>query len=331
MLLRRVRNNEDFLLVLEHHEDILLFDRENSPSLCTFYQVKSRKGAAPRLSDFLRARGKDGDLPSDLGRLYQSGQILPKKSATMVLVCNLQFTEVQKVWSAMDADVARPLDQLPLKEGAKLRDALAKQLGCGPGDIDLRRLRVERASLSIDDHETHTLGVVTRHLTEILPGRPIRPASVYESLTTELRRRSTLHKDWNSVAEYVASKAIGPTSLRKMLEALKIGFDWASAWELARSQLQVEEISFARLHRLQQGWTELEIGLLGSDDQNELQSLLGWVKSAVEAVAEPGRARLLNWLDLAVGEIAKQQGDGFTDRDPAFVEAAILLTIMRQQ
>jgi hypothetical protein len=116
-----------------------------------------------------------------------------------------------------------------------------------------------------------------------------------------------------------------------MLHTLRIGFDWTAAWELARSSLQYEGMTFARLRQLQQAWTELEIALLASGDQQELQSLVEAAKSPVKRVPEQGRARVLDWLDSAMSEFRRENSEGFTDRKPAFVEAALLLAILQPE
>lgn len=329
LLLRRQRDNEDLLLVLEHHEDVLVLDSQESPSRCTFYQVKTTRATTPRLTDFLKPRGQKKDLPSDLARLFLSGSILPPENGAMVLVCNLQLADLRGTLRSMGADTPKSLNLLPMKDAARIRECIGRQLARGPGEIDLRRLFFERASLSLDDHEAHTLGVVAQFLSDLFPNRSVRASAVYENLTAELRRRSNIHREWTTVEEYLSYKSVGPKSIKGMLDSLRVGYDWDATWTFARTQLQSEQVAFSRIHRIHKAWNQLEIDLLASDPQHELQSFLTLTHRAAASVDQADRHRLASWLDATLAAMTRQSPDGYTDREPFFVEAAVLLAIMQ--
>lgn len=70
-------NGEDYLIVFEHHEDIVVLNSETSPTSAKFYQVKSKKTGNWTVNSLVKNESDD-KLSSIIGKLYGNQHLFPK-------------------------------------------------------------------------------------------------------------------------------------------------------------------------------------------------------------------------------------------------------------
>lgn len=91
-LLELHSENTDYLMVFEHHEDVVVIDRQSSPSTATFYQVKTRNSGNWTVGSLTKSKSKDDKTQSILGKLYENHIHFPDSAERLVFTSNQPFS-----------------------------------------------------------------------------------------------------------------------------------------------------------------------------------------------------------------------------------------------
>jgi hypothetical protein len=81
-------NNEEYVIILDFHEDILIIDSDVDPKIAKFYQIKTKKGDNWTLSDLIYSKN-DGN--SIMGKLYYNKLTFPNHDMELNFVTNAHF------------------------------------------------------------------------------------------------------------------------------------------------------------------------------------------------------------------------------------------------
>jgi len=94
-LLERHLNGSDYLFVFDFHDDLLVFDSEDSPEKVAFYQVKSKDtGKLWKLGELIKGKTSKNDnapLLSIFGKLYLNKMNFPNNTLSLNFVSNAKF------------------------------------------------------------------------------------------------------------------------------------------------------------------------------------------------------------------------------------------------
>lgn len=213
-LLELHEGGNDYLLVCEYHDDVIVLDSSTDPSSVDFYQVKTRKNGNWTRSRLLQRRMKK---PSILGLLYGNYLAFATTCKSLNVISNMRF-KLDLGDGSESLDRRRMcLDEANATEIQKIEAALEKEhsLTKLPGGLNLTFL--EACSLSVDDHENNALGRLASFVGTHHPkaGTALQP--LFRSLQAEVRRRSAqedLPTDFQSLA---SSHGISRTDFDTMI------------------------------------------------------------------------------------------------------------------
>lgn len=142
--LELLKTEEDFVVVLEYKQDVAIIDKADNPTRLVFYQIKKNEGlsATPWSVNELMAQDKEAKkTPSSvLGKLFQHRPRFPKTPVALAFVSNTGFS-----YSNPKVECeAIALADLPTDVADKIKEAIAKDVGGLPAEVDLSNFRLER-------------------------------------------------------------------------------------------------------------------------------------------------------------------------------------------
>ncbi len=158
--LELLKEDADFVVVLEYKQDVAIPDGAAAPTRLKFFQIKKNEGvsAAPWSVDKLSAIDKSAAKPprSILGKLLQHRPRFPGTPVTLGFITNNGFSygspkvECEEIL----------LHDLPDEVLAKVKAALAEDLGIPEAKLDLNDFRLERTHMPIESQERWACGIL---------------------------------------------------------------------------------------------------------------------------------------------------------------------------
>lgn len=208
-ILELYRSGQDFIVVCDYHDDVLVLNADPACATVDFFQVKTDAANRFTLASLLkRKKLKTGPGPSIIGKLYSHRFRFKGTVGRTTLVTNLHpklttanppRLEDRTRWTVLDLAMG---EQDSIER--KLTDELATQ---GAVTLD-ESLAFETTPLPVGGHETFAVGVLTEFLHDH-DGQQEHPVmALYRAVVDEIDRRSGKEGAFSSSGDIVAHKCI---------------------------------------------------------------------------------------------------------------------------
>ena len=310
---------KDYLLILDYHDDIVLFDSETKPTKAAFYQVKTKRASVWKLHEITSA--KSGSM-SIIGKMYDNKAKFKCNVNSINMVSNASYDfELNSKGEDCKSKVSICAKELDKNSVTKLAEAIKRdhKLTKKPPFEKITFFQV--TELSIDGHPTHALGIMTEFLEKAFPGQKHAPSPLYKTLFGEISRRTNYAKDISSYAEDLKKKSLGKTYVDSILSQVAVKKNFADVWKSVELVLVQEKYNVIGLRNLKNSWDRLEIDFLDHTNM-ALQRLFLVTKNIVNDVVKNNA--------LALTEIMQQSLDSIKlhHRVPSYMDDNYLRAIV---
>lgn len=201
-------NAKDFAVFMEYHEDVIIADSLDKTKVkFTFNQVKANASGSYTTNNLTkRAKGKNGDKPSLLGKLCSS--VHKKEYLDKVTELNFVST-IGFNFSPKDGLKLKSmgLSDLNVDDLVSITDALKKEVNdfkSFPKEI----LRFVYSDIPLQSYYEHTITRITDSVEVVFPKHLLRPKDIYRVLMDSLRIRGKNTFDYNQWDEVLVNKAL---------------------------------------------------------------------------------------------------------------------------
>lgn len=331
-ILRLHLSGDDYVVVLDWHEDVLILDSETEPTSIKFYQVKGKKSGHWTLTDLLRREaGADGPKSSILGKLYQNRRNFEDQTESLNFISNAKYRFKLQDTSAlsMDKNEICAFELLPDQlETIKQKLAREHELDELP---DVETCMYFRCTdLSLDDHVGHTTGKVAEFLHALFPNRKFSTTPIYQALFTEVSRKNNFSQDVENFEALLRTKAISRSNINKILQTIGVTADLDDTWRQVENRLNTEGYPALGVNALKIAWRHCELERM--DHTNEIvQSLHRAARASLPDLHEVATWPLMDILARAFYAYGENPQAPQGVHSDAYVKAAILMAIYEQQ
>jgi hypothetical protein len=249
-LLELHSTGDDYVIVLDYHDDVLVLDSATDPTKVLFYQVKSKSSGEWRRSDFTATHKNSRSI---IAKLYNHYIFFAKNVAGLTFVTNAGFSVRLTNDSKATACDTFTYSELHQKEQAEIETAICNQLTTSAPIEGASLLRFERCSLSHTDHTNHALGKLIDFLENISGSNDLAFKTVnafFRSLKMEILRGCTEESSPASFSELCKLKAISKSQFDSMISRVLASVPQPNWTDIIRQRLTVEGVSFVRTEQL---------------------------------------------------------------------------------
>jgi hypothetical protein len=263
-LLRLHADNVDYLMAFDIHDDVVIFQPEQSPNKICFYQVKTKKTGETWTKGKLieRPKGKDGNpLPSIVGKMYSNVLLFADYAQCSTFLsnvpCKLELSPDGKQ-AVLLSDVRTPFENLPKKYRTDISEAVKQEHLLTADPILEKMLWFELSELPLEGHSTHTKGKLAEFLEARKPGKYNTPLA-YKTLSDELKRRNDYNRRNLRFSEMVKFKAIGRSEFEKILSVAVPDETAENTWPEVAAHLLDEQFGLQKTLKLKKAWFKVDM------------------------------------------------------------------------
>lgn len=260
-LIESHQTSNDYVVIFDWHDDLIIMDSEHDPKKVSFYQVKGKKSDNWTLKQLIESKmAKDGSsLLSIIGKLYDCKSKFDLETTSLNFVSNARFSVGLADKSTSKAKNEICIVELSDTDRETLRAKIKSEhkLTTDPIYEDITFLKV--LDLSVDGSKAHTQGKIADFLESLKPGGKFNIPSVYRMLFDEVRRRTNYNTDIITYHDLLANKAIGKSQFEKIIDATGINKDYDEIWKGIEPILASNGMKFQEVKNLKQAWGKLEL------------------------------------------------------------------------
>ena len=245
---------QDYVIIFDYHDDVLVLDSASAPQTVVFYQIKSRGGRHWTRADLTKCA--KGAKSSIVGKLY--GHITHFADATRELcfVSNANYSVRRQHDKKPAVCQSFRFADLHLDEQSAILTCLERELSEPPLPGRLLLFCCKHSDLGHEGHVDQALGRLIRFI-EALPGtEQAQLKSVhafFRTLKGEISRRSTHEGEIEDYDGLCRLRAIRRNDFDKMLDKVKTAAPPINWPEVIRNRLTLEQVPFAVVTRIVNG------------------------------------------------------------------------------
>lgn len=313
-------DGKDYVFAFEFHDDVLILDSEDNPSCLQFVQVKTKttgqKWSVHELTKSEKGKKGNPDKLSILGKLYENKKNFSSHSSEIRFVTNAYF-------SFIDPAPITTGDQLEKNDQDKIANAIQSQIGTV--SVDLSTLRLERSSLSVDDHEKHIRGILHNFFEKLFGSDHSIPVSPwYQSISDQIKVKNNYPSEQiKSFDDLIRNKCIKKSEIEDFVQRVNHSHNGSDNWDLIKSKLQMEGLGFQELIKLQNSWKKYTSDRLDYDNE-ALKSLEIDIANAISVASLGAAPRLKDVISIIRKDTSKKLSNVTSIFDKHYIDTIIL-------
>jgi len=312
--------NDDYLMVFEHHEDVVVFDSESFPTTAVFYQVKT-KNPGNWTVNALSKEDKNGQ--SIISKLYANYEQFQEAVEALVFSSNHGLsTTLENEDKGIECELIR-FDQLSIKDKEKISIAAEGNDKSYCDLIGLNKIIINQNELPVENHTITTKGKLVEFFEREFPDKNVHVALIYKSIFDEIRRKTNCEKKCQDSEELKEMKSISHKEFSNIIGVVLAGKTTSDMWIEANQLLVAEGFKALEIKRIRNQWQNYVVDRMNTLDES-LTKLQQGIESSLKAF--PDDLDLKEIQNNVLNEL--RLSSYFDLYDGAYIQSAVLYEVM---
>lgn len=237
---------DDYLVTLEFHDDVIVFDSSTNPDKISFYQVKTNKKSNWTINSLIqRKKGQDGNLlNSHLGKLYEHFEKFDDSVASLNFVTNNKIKGLLSDGTKCEDTVGFCCNEIDKKELDKIIQSLKDEHSLNNLKDFSSITFFKLGELSIDKHSDLTKVKLAEYIEKNMPDVKYQISPLYKSIFDEIRKKSNIEHSITSFEELRRYKSVSRQDFDSYLESLRYSESIKELHNSIESRLNSENADF---------------------------------------------------------------------------------------
>lgn len=267
----------DYLVLCDYHEDVVILNSEEDPTLASFIQIKTRKTSNWTINSLLSQKKSETGplLNSILGKLYSCYLRARTFTEELRFVSNAFFNFRLQNREAGLSRTGINCSELDWKEIERINTKLSLEhdIVCNLPENPV--LHFEVASLSLLDHSAHVKGKIAEFLDHLAIKSQI--TAMYRILFDEIKRSSSYEGYIDNFHELAKRRGIGRSKIERLIQDMQATPNPDEIWNEIRERLLFEGASALKVRRLRRIWSTCEVDRMDAT-RDDIRELMGKIK-----------------------------------------------------
>ena len=262
------RKPDDYLLTLEYYDDVIVFDSSTDPKKISFYQIKTNEKKNWTINSLItRKKGKNGDLNSILGKLYNHLENFEDTVKSLNFVTNNKIKGTLK--NNKDCEDTNEFCCADLNKETlnKIISELKKEHSLNSLKEFENIMFFKLGELNIDKHTELTKAALADFLDKYLPGVRYQIAPLYKSIFDEIKMKSNYEKTISTFEELRVKKSISRNNFNSYLDELQKVENFKEKRSSIENRLNSESVAFDEIKSFIKHSSQYEIRRMGYNDK----------------------------------------------------------------
>lgn len=252
----------DYAIVMDYHEDVVVFNCSKNPTEAKFYQIKTSDSDWTVKKLVAAKRGKVGPLPSPLAKLYSNYVLWKSQARCLGFVSNTPLSAKDSTKKSTKQLSKVAFSRLCSDDAAVLTEGIRKEFS-DESDFDGLQLFVfERSALSKDGHADGALGKMAKFLDGLTGADHVRPAAFFRAVKDEVAGRCHYERIPVDFADLRKHKAITREDFAGILAHACAVRTPKNLLRSVCETLRAEGEHFFIVHQIEQQAAALELNLM---------------------------------------------------------------------
>lgn len=250
---------EDFLLVMDYYDDVVIYNSAKDPENISFFQIKTSSKNWTVNSLTKRKPGAEGPSLSILGKMYECKMQFPEHTLSLNFISN--YTYSLKLLSGEKSLTKKKICLSELQEES-IAEIIRKvidehQLKDNPDFVELTFFEV--SELLIDNRETYLKGKLSEFIERQNPDSKYKVSVIYDAIFSEVKVKNNYESDISTFEELAKHKGISREQFKQHIQIFSTDDEELERWKFIYDALMQENIPFSDRLKIKQAWDEYRV------------------------------------------------------------------------
>lgn len=320
------QDGKDYLIVFDHHEDIVVFNHSTAPDSACFYQVKSKNSGNWTVAGLAKRKGDDHET-SILRKLYSNYERFPEFALKLAFISNQRLSVKDKNSGKKCSVSGFCFDDLHNDDKSVCSNALEAKNKKFSNLSGLKLFEFERTLLTIDDHINQTKGKISEFFEHQFPTETVNVGLAFRAIFDEVRRKTNFERTDNSPKNVLEEKSLSREQFQSMLAVMVGQRSNAERWVDASQILLSEGCNGLSLRSIRNAWNQQIIYEMDSNNEQFL-AVFELVKSTIEGAAFDSGTTILSLAKEICGNLESADSEVF---DTSAIAAMICREVTKNE
>lgn len=227
----------EYQVILDHFDDVVVVEKSLSGDLIDFYQVKTKSSGQWTITALTQSK-KDAASPSSIiGKMYQNAVIFGEATRSIRFLSNAGFKVTDSDGKPFSADAERiAASAMHANEQQSIEASLDTDFPPPRNPHCTGMLFLERTPLSTTAQSTFVTGRLVEMLSEIGEDETLPARAIYQTIFANIAVKSGRSGAYSSEDEFIASKAITRDDVTRVLQKAGATNRFRSWWPQLHSE-----------------------------------------------------------------------------------------------
>lgn len=277
---------EDFLLVMDYYDDVVVYDSATDPENVSFFQIKTSSKNWTLNSLTKRKKGAEGSSLSILGKMYECKMQFPEHTLSLNLISNytynLKLSSGEKSVTKKKICLSE-LDDVTVAE--IIRNVIDEhQLKDNPEFVKLTFFEV--SELLVDNRETYLKGKLSEFIEKQNPDSKYKISVIYDAIFSEVKVKNNYESDLSSFKELAKHKGISREQFKEQIQTFSKDDEDQERWKFIEESLLHQNLPFSDRLKIRQAWDNYRV-----DKMNHANLKLRTTITIISKIIEPYREK----------------------------------------
>lgn len=320
------QDGKDYLVVFDHHEDIVVFNHGTAPDSACFYQVKSKNSGNWTIASLAKCKGDDHES-SILRKLYSNYERFPEFTLKLAFISNQRLSVKDKESGKKSIVSSSCFDDMHNDDKSACSNALEAKRKKFSNLSGLKLFEFERTLLTVDDHVNQTKGKISDFFEHQFPTETVNVGLAYRVIFDEVRRKTNFEHTESLPKNVLEQKSLSRKQFQSMLAVMVGQRSNAERWVDASQILLNEGCNGLSLRSIRNAWNQQIIYEMDSSNEQFL-AVFEIVKSKVDGEDFDSGTTILSLANKIFGNLEPTESEVF---DTAAVAAMICREVTRNE
>ena len=332
-LLELEYNDEDYIIILDYHDDIVICNSEKQEDYIDFYQIKT-KTTADNWSYALLNNPADTSFDDEDESHAEVNERKVERTKLSILAKLLKhtqdFPESRKLYFVTNSRLAKSLylkggdfvefSMLKPEVQEKIKNDVKKQIG-KVEESAFEQLVFVQNQMPVNGHEKYLMGELSEFLKKKFQTIVDIPA-IYETILSWLREKNDYEHEVTTKEELIEFKALTHKEFREYLEKIRV----LKSFDEIKKDVLIEvksDITFVEQHNIENCFKEISVDILNYSNV-DIQKLISTIQATL-TLQEPTDSDISLWKYVCrIFEVVKADYVNYAGRSDLYVKTMIL-------
>jgi hypothetical protein len=247
----------DYAVLLDFHDDVVVLDSSGEAKEMEFYQVKSKETGNWTITQLLKCPKKEKGQPglSICGKMYSNKLEFPNVTKSVNFVTNTRFNVPLKVDEKEQAIDAFEVNDLTNEIASKIRQSIQNEHGLAA--LEDVPMHFRNDPLPHREHQDQVQGRLVNFLEKQKPNGKFMSAAAYRSIASTIARKTGDERTPTNRKDLLLWKAITRTEFAAMLTTILKSAE-TERWGDINGALLAENFPYGSVKQLSGSWNKYE-------------------------------------------------------------------------